>query len=350
MSHPQILLLTALAVTSPVFADEDLGEAVPLEAAAGSSSAESRGAPAESREWQARGYGLARANWAKMPPWNQVARSIPDFEASAVATWKPHPNLTLFGDGRATYVESAKKSDKFLDQAGVRFRPHDNVTLAVGKERNRRAPGLFISPSDFLHSRQALPGLEEDRSGIKLVRASYQSENITSDALLLEDNDYAARTFLRVKGVDLALDVGRVESKNRLGASVQKIFANAWRAYAETGEADGSAPSHLFGGGYEGFEKSMLRVEYYRNGQSSTTTAVPALLSDRDYAIASGSTTMDDDLVTMTQTFIRSLDHDLLAAVSRVECVASDRHVFGATWIRLDEKTWQGSIDWKVSF
>jgi hypothetical protein len=372
------LCTTALAQSA---GDEALGEATGLEPkAADPAPSSSKVAPASAAgvdaKWRA--YGLVDWRISKEARRDGYVTSGPNLEAGAAASADPHPALGLFLEGRALYDEASEHGLAHVDQAGVRLRPMEHTLLVLGKERSRRAPGLIVSPSDFVHTSQSIPGLREERSGTWVARASWQTESVSFDVIALpvsleretglpdEDSEYhgtAARLFLRLPGgVDVELDHGRLDDVDRWGAFAQTIVRDIWKLYAESGYASGHAEvgpkpaddspskSSLVGLGYEGSSVFALRAEYYERDENW----IPAspLLVDEKYAITSLTLLEIRDRFNLTKSYVRSLSTERFVDLTRLDWLASDRQTVGATFAYLEPEQptrWQGLVDWRLS-
>jgi hypothetical protein len=235
-------------------------------------------------------------SYQEMGPQGELAFSI-DITASSKLTYFLDQRTAVEKEGR-----SAESVRVFWEQGGWRYRPVDSVVLVVGKERNRRAPGLIVSPSDFIHSNQNLPGLREERSGVWLARAAWQGKDQSFDlmalpvavennqGLMADENEYkgtVARYFGRLgSGWDLGVDYGQFREHSRAGFFLQTLMADVWKVYAEAG-FDGQTEAHstLLGGSYEGSSDWSLRAEWYQQDENWVSTL--ALLNEPSYVILS---------------------------------------------------------------
>jgi hypothetical protein len=350
---------------------------------------------ASAKSWKIRAYIQLSAHETRFERLKPATKNQgPNGEISLNMTSDWQSPWSLFVDGRASSStsEDDRKNLTHLNQGGLRFRPQqfNSFVLAVGKERNRRAPGLTISPSDFVHTSQSVPGMAEEREGVWLVRSSLQQEKISVDAIaLLSDGQREnglpesdtrkrgglVRTFARLPlGLDLGLDIGQVDKKDRAGAFVQGYVAGAWKLYAETGlsrtsdrnasaSATANAPSKqtsldnttarssLLGLGYEGFDKISLRTEYYQKNDAWQNTL--PVLSDNSVFLASAQIMELQDRFNCNWSILRSLAHDNEAHIARLEWLATPQQVAGMSWIRLipaHPVQSQMSVDWKYSF
>jgi hypothetical protein len=288
-------------------------------------------------------------------------------EAGLTLDYKPRGYIGLFAEGRAVYDDESEKALGFIDQGGVRLRPMDQLVFVAGKERNRRSPGLIISPSDFIHSAQAIPGLREARSGVWLGRIAWQTAEQSADLIALpvsavsdtgfptDESKYygsAARYFARVPGfVDIGFDIGQIGDHFKTGAFAQTIFLQSWKVYGETGYDDQSAASsHLVGVGYEGSSTYTARAEYYTR-EAGFPIPMP-MLTESSYVILSGGATNWRDVFNFTETVVHSVEKKQYLNLLRAEWLANDFQTGGITLVHLAPRVpfhWQLLADWKIS-
>jgi hypothetical protein len=291
----------------------------------------------------------------------------PNFDAGLTLDYKPRGYIGFFAEGRGVYDDEAEKGLGALDQGGVRLRPMDQLVFVVGKERSRRSPGLIISPSDFIHSAQAVPGMREVRSGVWLGRIAWQTTDQSADLIALpvsevgdtgfptERSKYygsAARYFARFPGLfDVGFDIGQIDDDFKTGAFVQTIFLQSWKIYGETGYDDRSAASsHLFGVGYEGSSTYTARAEYY--SKDAGFPAPMPMLTESSYLILSGSAMNWRDIFNFTETLIHSIEKAQYLNLMRAEWLANDFQTVGFTLAHLSPRVpfhWQLLADWKIS-
>ncbi len=328
-------------------------------------------------------------------------------EASLETKVPIYAESELFGDLRATYYESTHHGLLRVNQFGVRKRFGERWLLALGKERNRRSPGLIISPSDVLHGRQSLPGLDEDRSGVWLARASWMTQKQSFDLILLpvdrvndqgmprEDAStlgFMARSFHQFAHVDMQLDIGTLDEAKVFGFSAQTFIKSVWKLYGEAGyrekEITFNFPrkdtwSYLTGAGYEGSSLWTVRTEYYHNdaGLSDDEARIITRMKPfgeaknrsvdlnanalnpfvrKNYLLASLNFIELADRWNVTQSLIHDLDGDDTLSLSRVTLLATDRSEMGLSVLSVHKKSelssilypfdWMASIDWKWSF
>jgi hypothetical protein len=217
---------------------------------------------------------------------------FPNAEASITTEVKATEKLSVFADGIGNYSDENKNSSEFINQLGVRGPVDSNWQWAIGKERNRRSPGMLITPSDIIYSQSNLPGQREDRRGVWLSRLSYQDTVRSFDIYLMPvDNEWgngmprpeqgrvglAFRIFQQLENLDLSLSIGKVHNLSKVGLSFQGLIDNVYRLYSEFGyqessklpnNAEKSKPhQNLFGVSYEGSNDFRVKVEYLLNGQ-----------------------------------------------------------------------------------
>lgn len=319
-----------------------------------------------------RGYGALDYGAGKKARKTTVQEEGPHGEIALAFDVAPAPTLSFFLEQRTrTEVEgrSLQKVYALWEQGGIRYRPQDSFLFVLGKERNRRAPGLIVSPSDFIHSNQNLPGLREERSGVWLARASFQGPHQSFDLMALpatleneqgmidEDSRYkgtVARYFGRLEsGWDLGVDYGQFEDDSRAGMFVQTMLATVWKVYAEGGyHSENEAHSTLLGGSYEGSSDWNLRLEWYQQDEDWRPSLF--LLQDRDYLIASLSVIELWDIFNLTPTLLQSLDsRNHQAGIFRAEWLMNQRQVAGLTFLSMNAENssaWQLNLDWKINF
>lgn len=199
--------------------------------------------------------------------------------------------LTAFFDGfvAKTTETNADVGQFYTNQLGLRLQLNETLNVAAGKERNRRSPGLIVSPSDFLYFNNAIPGQREQREGVWGTRASWQTSSASVDVIALpgwalRDNGLpevdskqegiVARAFLVFGDADASFAVGKVNGEEKIGLSVQTFLFKLWRTYFELrlfergvfSNREERSTLSLFGVGYDGFEEFLVRLEYFRNG------------------------------------------------------------------------------------
>lgn len=319
-----------------------------------------------------RGYGLLNYRVLKVSQEDSQREFGPQGELALAIDGTVSPALNFFMEQR-TFVEvegqSLQSVRGFLEQGGLRYRPIDSLLLVVGKERNRRAPGLIVSPSDFIHSSQNLPGLREERSGVWLARAAWQGSEQSFDLMALpvtqensqglvaDGNEYkgtVARYFGRLESAwDLGVDYGQFQEHSQAGFFLQTMLAKVWKIYAEAGyHSQAEAHSTLLGGSYEGSSDWSLRLEWYQQDEKWLPTF--ALLKEQSYLIVSMSVIELWDRFNLTPTLLQSIGpHDHRAGIFRGEWLVDPRHVAGLSFLSLSPErplAWQASLDWKINF
>lgn len=346
-------------------ADDDLGEAQGLPPSGQAQPAEGR---SEDLRWRA--HGLVDWRFRQQPRRDGTEEDGPNAELGATLDAALPEAFSAFVEGRALYEAEVEPGDEHvagtLDQGGVRWRPQDRLSFALGKERSRRSPGLMVSPADFLHTAQNAPGLREERGGLWLARASWQTERQTVDVLALagdiepeEAGGAALRYFRRFdSGWDLGLDVGRLDDESKAGAFAQTIAWQVWKVYAEAGY-DGATEtrSHLAGVSYEGSSDYTLRAEWYGKDQETTRRPgggldMSTLFHGKSYATFSASALELRDRFTLTETFVKSLGDGTYGNLFRLDGLIGDRHVAGATLIHAGIRGMEQRqliVDWKTS-
>jgi hypothetical protein len=245
----------------------------------------------------------------------------------------------------------------------------DQLIFVFGKERNRRSPGLILSPSDFLHTSQNLPGTREEREGVWQMRAGVQVDQFSLDLVHLPVKEVSAsgmpkdgasqargsllRFFGRLPGgVDLGVDVGRDNGSLKKGAFVQTIVLDVLKPYVEWGY-DGAtrSDSSLVGVSYEGLPDAAIRGEIYQ--QSALWQNISPLFKDQSYGILSVSVAEWLNRFNLTESLIRSLQTNSYANILRAEWLLSSRNVVGARLqyaVQGPTEQWQSSLDFKTNF
>jgi hypothetical protein len=312
-----------------------------------------------------RGYSIV--DWRMRQEPRERHEFGPNFEAGLTLDYSPLPYVDLFAEGRGIYDDESARGLGILDQGGIRLRPMDQMLIAVGKERNRRAPGLIISPSDFIHTAQAVPGLREERSGVWLGRIAWQTSEQSADLIALpvsktgdtgfptDESKYlgsAARYFARFPGLfDVGFDIGQFGDHFKTGAFVQSILLQVWKVYGETGYDDETkSSSHLLGVSYEGSSTYALRTEYYKR-EAAFPLPMP-MLTENTYLILSGGAMNWLDVFNFTETLIHSVETSQYLNLVRAEWLANDFQTVGVTMAHLEPRRpfhWQLLADWKVS-
>ncbi|MBK8205088.1 MAG: hypothetical protein IPK68_23285 [Bdellovibrionales bacterium] len=288
---------------------------------------------------------------------------------------------------------------------GFRSRLSDSVQIFAGKERNRRSPGLIVSPSDFIYSNTNLPGQREDRKGVWLARVSYQQINHSFDVIALpvqyetsegmpesrqDRADGAVRGLKQFDHLDISFMMGRYLGIRRAGISAQSLLKDKYKFYLDLGTQEQSKLYNnktrsnpiqtLVGVGFEGSEDYNVRLEYYENGQglksdefsqmmqafalfptlATSATARQNPFLRQKYLIASLSVPEIHDRYNLTLSAIKSLEDDSGLWVSRFEYIASDKLLMGLSLNQVQGGTGsqyqyrnyeqQTTLDWKYSF
>jgi hypothetical protein len=319
-----------------------------------------------------RGYGLIDYGFLKVPQQDSYQEIGPEGELALSIDITATPTLNFFLEQRTIVAKDGGTADSvhgLWEQGGVRYRPLDSLLLVVGKERNRRSPGLIVSPSDFIHTNQNLPGLREERSGVWLARAAWQGKDQSFDLMALpvtvensqgmiaDESEYkgtVARYFGRLgSGWDLGVDYGQFREHGRAGFFLQTLIADVWKVYAEAGfDSQTEAYSTLIGGSFEGSSDWTLRAEWYQQDENWVPTL--ALLQQSDYLILSLSLIELWDRFNLTPTILQSLGrHHHQAGIFRGEWLLDQRQVIGLTFLSMNPErpfAWQASLDWKINF
>lgn len=265
--------------------DGDLDEAVGLPDSTVTQTPE-KTASATSERCSYLGYGRLVGRRVKEANSQQTNTSFPDGEARLAGQCELPGSLTVFGDGHGSVIDAPQSRSAFLDQSGIRWRPRDEWVMMVGKERNRRSPGLLVSPSDFLHTNQNLPGQSEERQGIWAARSSWQLPQQSFDLFLLPvrfsranglpENDRqaqgaAGRYYHQFENFDLDVSIGQLAGVTKAGVSSQGFISKSWKIYGEAGYHQNDViliwerqdrVAALLGNSYDG-DKFSLRLEMY---------------------------------------------------------------------------------------
>lgn len=298
-------------------------------------------------------------------------------------------NFFLF-DAVGNYDRKSNSSNSFLNQMGFRSQFSEKLQYFIGKERNRRSPGLIISPSDFIYSNTNLPGQREDRQGVWLARTSYQQINFSLDLLLLPvenetssglpdshqtRTDAALRVLKQWEILDMSIMVGRYLGVNRVGVSAQTLWDNKYKMYLEFGSAaesklyNNSKKSNtiqtLVGIGFEGSEDFNARLEYYHNGQglnseefsqrqqylnlspplAANANSSKNLFLRQQYLITSLTFPELYKKYNLTFSAIKSLEDDSIIGVFRFEYIVTDKILTGISFKHL-----QGGVDSQLQY
>lgn len=363
----------------PTAMDEELGEAqglMPTPSSPPKGPQATSVINSETPLWRWRLYGLL--------DWRLVERTTPRQSKSQDSGANAEAGLSLdgpLGNQTTGFFAARIKSQAdekeriqgvHFDQGGLRWRPRDHFVFVIGKERNRRAPGMIIAPSDFIHTNQSLPGMQEELSGVWLGRIALQKEDYSVDFVALafghentqgmptddsKINGFVVRLFRRGiwSGFDLGLDFGQVDNQNRLGFFAQTIFAQVWKAYYEAGIRQVKDQEHgygqLLGMSYEGISDVSIRAEYNEKNQHFDL-ALPLLQDDR-LLITSLQARELNDIFNANYSFLRSLESKIFAHIIRFEWLADDHQILGASGIQIyPERPFknQFTIDWRYNF
>lgn len=350
--------------------DENLEEAAGLEPR--TMQDEEQLTPSEHSWLRWRGYGLFDYGFRKVTQQDTYQEIGPQGELALSIDITAAPTLSFFLEQRTTMEKDGRSAESvhaLWEQGGLRYRPVDSLVLVVGKERNRRAPGLIVSPSDFIHSNQNLPGLREERSGVWLARAAWQGKDQSFDlmalpvtvensqGLIADESEYkgtVARYLGRLgSGWDLGIDYGQFREHSQTGFFLQTLLADVWKVYAEAGvNSQTEAHSTLVGGSFEGSSDWSLRAEWYQQSENWVPTL--ALLKEPDYLILSLTVIELWDRFNLTPTLLQSLGrHHHQAGIFRGEWLVDQRQIVGLTFLTMNPErplTWQANLDWKINF
>lgn len=266
---------------------------------------------------------------------------------------------SLHGKSRIAWAIDGNVDFASIDQHYHAETPHLNQiwarstvgawALTLGKERTKQAPALLITPSDFIDSSQALPGMLENRDGTWQVRLSYLSSHWSSELIVLpidqlrrnglpddrlkQQAGWAWRNYLHIAGNDLGVTIGSWSLRalsalgeatpryNRnfsrmtgfLGLSAQRFVTDNLKCYGEAGSMQhvvtllgterGQATDYALGLEYMGsnlslrseylllerglnsVEFSMLRSKASINAPDTEITSIRTMLSRQRYMV-----------------------------------------------------------------
>ncbi len=336
----KFLLLLILLSPRPLLAQE-------IEEATGLQEEQSQEKNREIRNDNFRYRSYLLAEWTHTSIKQKVFEEFPNIEASFAADYKSG-QITSFIDGIANYTDGSSHTQGFLNQLGARYQVSDHVILALGKERNRRSPGIVISPSDLLFSTTNLPGLREDRRGEWLARASYQIPHASYDFFVLpvdqqnaggwpaEQSKYRGtlvRTLQQFKNIDVSFSLGRFDETTAAGVALQGIIANSFKLYYEVGYwskvISKQASQHLLGVSYEGSNDWSFKLEYFVNGDEQTSL----LFTRKHYLLFTTSLIEALNRYNVFVSLIRSLEDESWLTLLRGEYIIDDRMVTGLTGV-----------------
>jgi hypothetical protein len=301
---------------------------------------------------------------------SQGINDYAQFEASLGLNYDAG-SLKFFFDGVADH-QTPNQNTAFLNQIGLRYQPSDAFSFAVGKERNRRSPGIIVSPSDFIFSQNSLPGQREDRRGVWLGRASYQVAKTSYDLFLLpvasldtggwptRQSQYsgtAVRAFQQYDNLDVSVMAGNIDSVFKAGVALQGFVSKVWKTYYEIGYAakylsalgqeSQQVTQHLVGLSYEGSEDYSVKGELYFNGQgfnaaefesfkviaagsAPTSLSVSSLFIRKQYGLVTFSALEIKNHYNFFISLIKSFDDQGFVSLLRAERLMSDHLVIGA--------------------
>lgn len=324
-------------------------------------------------QWKSRSYVLIETTRVNTD--DESKGYFPNLQWSLTSDFKRSNRTSFFLDGVVNYYDSEKEAQGVLNQAGFRLNVDENWQVAMGRERNRRSPGIIVSPSDIIYTQSNLPGQREDRRGAWLGRASYQDERSSYDLIAMpapferEDGfpdspqdhwDSAFRTLQQFDNVDVSFSFGNIDEKQKAGLAVQGIFFKSYKFYYEIGfqdrveilvddEEKENATQQLLGMSFEGSNDYSYKVEYYRNEQGysedefkklqsllslAPTTERPTVLNPflrQQYLILTAAINEIKNEYNLVGSVIKSLDDDASVFFLRGEWLINDKMVAGVT-------------------
>ncbi|MCB0418094.1 MAG: hypothetical protein KDD39_10610 [Bdellovibrionales bacterium] len=350
--------LLFLVLLSPIARaeDDDLVEAPviesPSEAPVSSSSANDN--------FRYRAYAFAEGRWRYSDTTRTSQFEGPYLEADATLDYKASDTLRLFFDGMANYSQYTNSGLFSLNQVGVRVHAGEWV-FAVGRERNRRSPGLFVSPSDPLHTNPTLAGPREIRTGEWIARVSHQAALHSTDVFYVPfrtltkegfpnespRGEFWLRHFHKVGPIDLDLSGGRLDGKWRGGLSALGFLASVWKFYGEFGYREGDVWSALLGAAFEGNDDFSVRTEFL---YSSTASLTPVPLPRGWLWIVNVGFPEVADRFNFYLTGIQSLESSITVGLLRAEWLANNHNTFGTSFLLSPSRDIIWSADWRYSF
>ena len=275
--------------------------------------------------YEYRGYLVSELGWLSQPRVVGLERGSAIGEANATAIVRPTSWLSLFGDGLWVGSLPGSASQAVLAQAGLRIQAAEEWSLALGRERNFRAPGMLVNPSDFLHPSQTVPGQRMQRAGVWLARASYQTLKFTADGLFLpfqdldaggiplsakaEDLGGAGRVYVSAWDTDLGLTAGYFGRTWQGGLSVSRYVLKGFEIHTELGYRSGSGGRALLGTRLDVGSSSSVTLEGYYNGwgysSDSWDRVSPGLLFAARKAAAASSSSFSGSATSQLNLFHR---------------------------------------------
>lgn len=332
----------------------------------------------ENEKWRSRSYLLLESVTQKTSDGDKS--EFPNLEASLSLDYKKNPSMTFFIDVMGDYFKKTNESSAFTNQIGLRYTGVENMVFALGKERNRRSPGIIVSPSDPLFVFTNLPGQREDRRGVWLARASYQQSRSSYDLFLLPADQMdgggwpmsqskyqgtLGRMFQQFENWDLSLSAGEMDKTSKAGLALQSIFADVWKGYYELGyigkyssamQAERKdVTQHLLGISYEGSEDYTFKAEYFFNGQGMDNTefqtfrrtlllspTIASASSDfspflrKQYMIFSAAAIEVKNYFNFILSGIKSIEDTASLYLLRAEFLATNQLVIGGSALYLD--------------
>jgi hypothetical protein len=269
------------------------------------------------------------------------------------------------------YADATKYSQIYINQIGLRGQFAPQWQWAMGKERNRRSPAMFISPSDIIYSQLNLPGQREDRQGIWLTRVSYQDTARSYDFYILpidkESNEglpkatlgtagFAFRAFEQFNNLDMSLSVGKIHNISKAGLALQALIIDYYKVYGEVGyqqystlalSAKKNNPLQLILGlSYEGSDVFNAKLEYFYNGQGLTpieykTFLLPVMMPflRQKYLLFNLMFPEIQKKYNIISTSVISLEDNAHIQLLRGEYITTDHLLVGASMLELGGDT-----------
>lgn len=338
--------------------DDELMEAPQV--SGGARQAAPAGASGDQR-FRYRAYAFVEGRWMRSYLTGAGQFNGPYLEADATVDYKASEQWKLFIDGMAYYSRYTSSGTGVINQIGVRFHPHEDWVLAVGRERNRRSPGMFVSPADFLHTNPALAGPREIRTGEWIARASHQTANQSTDfiyvpfrTLTLEGlpgesvrAEGLVRHFHKLGPIDLDLSAGYLDGKAKAGASVLGFVWSVWKLYAELGYHSSPLWSGLGGVAYEGSDDFSIRAEIFYSSQATLT---PVALPGGWSGIVSVVFPEVWDRFNFYLTGMAGLSSNVAVGLVRAEWLVNSRNTMGSSFLSAPTGDLQWTLDWRFSF
>ncbi|MCB0406415.1 MAG: hypothetical protein KDD51_16655, partial [Bdellovibrionales bacterium] len=307
-----------------------------------------------------RAYAFIEGRWRYADRTRTAQFEGPYLEVDATIDNKVTDTFKVFFDGMANYSQYSNSGLFSLNQFGLRFHSGDWV-FAMGRERNRRSPGLFVSPSDPLHTNPTFAGPREIRTGEWIARLSHQAATHSTDVMYVPfrtltkegfpDETPRAEVWLRhfhkIGPIDLDISGGRLDGKWRGGLSALGFVASIWKVYGEFGYREDSVWSTLLGTAFEGSDDFSVRTEFL---YSSAASLSPVPLPKGWLWILNVGFPEVADRFNFFLTGIQSLESAITVGLLRAEWLVTGHNTFGTSFLLAPTRDLIWSADWRYSF